>query len=185
MPQWAFVTRMPQTARLQCPQPLVFNSEKRRQFDCEERIIQPYHKPLKKARFDIQQKDHENYTITKVKNVDFHWLLQADVGKPLPLYPGYCSQFVNDPLPLQNIWYMDPISAEPTRNDVVRETMSRTMPVAAETGQEHGIVTYDLAVALKAYSIQALDSPAFDKLLIILGNFHLELAFYGAVGTYI
>ena len=59
------------------------------------------------------------------------------------------------------------------------------MTVAPETGKEYGIVTYDLAVALKAYSIQELDSPAFDKLLIMLGNFHLELAFYGAVGTYI
>ena len=80
---------------------------------------------------------------------------------------------------------MDPISAPPTRNDVVRETMSRTMRVAAETGQEYGVVTYDLAVTLKAYCIQALDSPIFDKLLIMLVNFHLELAFYGAIGTYI
>ena len=28
--------------------------------------------------------------------------------------------------------------------------------------------------------MQALDAPLFDKLLIMLGNFHLELAFYGA-----
>lgn len=80
---------------------------------------------------------------------------------------------------------MDPIPAPPTRNDVVRETMKRTMAVAKETHQEYGVVTYDLAVALKAYSIQALDAPVFDKLLIMLGNFHLELAFYGAVGTFI
>ena len=54
-----------------------------------------------------------------------------------------------------------------------------------ETGQEYGVVTYYLAVALKAYSIQALDSPLFNKLLIMLGNFHLEMAFYGAIGTFI
>ena len=42
--------------------------------------------------------------------------------------------------------------------------------------KNYGVVTYDLAVALKAYSIQALDTPRFDKLLIMLGNFHLELA---------
>ena len=40
-------------------------------------------------------------------------------------------------------------------------------------------------MTLKAYSIQALDSPLFEKLFIMLGNFHLELAFYGAIGTYI
>ena len=59
------------------------------------------------------------------------------------------------------------------------------MNVANEAGQQYGVATYDLAVALKAYSIQSLDAPDFDKLLIMLGNFHLELAFYGALGTYI
>lgn len=33
--------------------------------------------------------------------------------------------------------------------------MTRTISIAAETGQEYGVVTYDLAVTLKAYSIQA------------------------------
>lgn len=61
--------------------------------------------------------------------------------------------------------------------------MIRTLNVAKETGQSYAVVTYDLAVALKAYSIQALESPLFDKLLIMLGNFHIELAFYGAIGT--
>ena len=63
--------------------------------------------------------------------------------------------------------------------------MIRTLNVAKETGQDYAVVTYDLAIALKAYSIQSLDAPLFDKLLIMLGNFHTELAFYGAVGTYI
>ena len=63
--------------------------------------------------------------------------------------------------------------------------MIRTMNVAKETGQDYAVVTYDLAIALKAYAIQSLDSPLFDKLLIMLGIFHIELAFYGAVGTYI
>ena len=57
--------------------------------------------------------------------------------------------------------------------------------MAIETHQEYGVVTYDLAVALKTYSIQALDAPRFDKLLIMLGNFHLKLTFYGAIGTLI
>ena len=83
------------------------------------------------------------------------------------------------------IAYMDPISLPPTRNDVVRETMVRSLKVADETNQKYAVVTYALAVALKAYSFQALQEPAFDKLIILLGNFHLELAFFGALGTYI
>ncbi len=92
---------------------------------------------------------------------------------------------IMDLLPLQRICYMDPISRSPANNDVVRETMIRTNNVAKETGQDYAVVTYDLAVALKAYSMQALETPLFDKLLIMLGNFHIELAFYGAVGTLI
>ena len=59
------------------------------------------------------------------------------------------------------------------------------MNVANETGQEYAVVTYDLQVAFKAHSIQAIETPLFDKLLVMLGHFHIELAFYGAVGTFI
>ena len=80
---------------------------------------------------------------------------------------------------------MDPIPRSPTNNDVVKEPMVRTLKIANETGQDYAVVTYDLQVALKAYSIQAIETPLFDKLLIMLGNFHIELAFYGAIGTLI
>jgi hypothetical protein len=46
-------------------------------------------------------------------------------------------------------------------------------------GQEYAVVTYDLQVALKAYSIQAIETPLFDKPLVMLGHFHVELEFYG------
>ena len=46
-------------------------------------------------------------------------------------------------------------------------------------------MTYDLAIAMKAYCIQALQAPRFDNVIILLGNFHLEMAFFGAIGTYI
>ena len=42
-----------------------------------------------------------------------------------------------------------------------------------------------LLVALRAYSIQAIETPLFDKLLVMRGYLHIELAFYGAVGTFI
>ena len=63
--------------------------------------------------------------------------------------------------------------------------MVGSLKVADETNQKYAVVTHDLAVALKAYSIQTLQEPAFDKLIILLVNCHLELAFFGALGTYI
>lgn len=52
------------------------------------------------------------------------WLIQS-IRNRLPLFTGYFSQFVTDHMPQSIITYMDPISAPPTRNDVVQETMSR------------------------------------------------------------
>lgn len=119
-----------------------------------------------------------------LKPLDLYWFWRLREGNT-PLYAGFISQYVKDILPLQRICYMDPIPRSPTNNDVVRETMVRSMSVAKETGQDYAVVTYDLAVALKAYSIQALETPLFDNLLIMLGNFHVELAFFGAIGTMI
>ena len=80
---------------------------------------------------------------------------------------------------------MDPISQPPTRNDVVQRTMVHSIRVTEETNQGYSVVTYDLAVALNAYSNQALQTPTFDGLLVLRGNFHLELAYFGAVGTFL
>ena len=55
---------------------------------------------------------------------------------------------------------MDSIPKSPTDNGVVRETMIRTMNMAKETRQDYAVVTYDLAVALKAYSIPSTQVPS-------------------------
>ena len=80
---------------------------------------------------------------------------------------------------------MDPIFSSPTKNEVVKETLVQTLRCGSAIGQKYMIVSYDLAIALKAYSIQKLESPMFDDVLILLGNFHIELAFFGAIGTFI
>ena len=119
-----------------------------------------------------------------LKPLDLYWFWRLQ-DRNTPLHSGFVSMYVKDPLPTHRICYMDPISSSPTNNDVVREAMVRTMSVAEETRQHYGIVTYDLAVAIKAYSIQEIERPLFDKLLIMLGNFHIELAFFAAVGNFI
>lgn len=171
-----------------------FRADKnRRRFVGSQRDIPPFRQSLKTANFASISSEEPvsgaNCTGVKPKNImgkvlDLYWLTKVKEGNT-PLHAGFMSQFVKDHLPMQKICYMDPISRSPTNNDVVRETMVRTLNVAAETGQEYAVVTYDLAVALKAYSIQQIERPIFDKLLIMLGNFHIELAFYGAVGTMI
>lgn len=167
----------------------------RRQFRGNERPITPFKKSIRNAEFvstrpaaaNTPDDDQRNCNAMKLslKPLDLYWFWKLMNEDNVPLHAGFVSGYIKDLLPLQRICYMDPIPCSPTRNDVVKETMMRTMKVAQETGQEFAVVTYDLAVASKAYSIQALETPLFDKLLIMLGNFHIELAFFGAVGTYI
>ncbi|KAK4309970.1 hypothetical protein Pmani_018437 [Petrolisthes manimaculis] len=172
----------------------------RKSFVGNQREIVPFRKPLKSAKFTgmttstvsrSTNRRTKEETNLQLKQLDLYWFWELRKGKT-PLYAGFMSQYASDPLPIQRICYMDPIPKSPTDNAVVRETMICTMNVAKETGQDWAVVTYDLAVvtydlavALKAYSIQAIEQPRFDKLLIMLGNFHTELAFYGAIGTMI
>ena len=160
---------------------------RRRRFDGTQKAIPPFLTSLKQVKFEVTPSSEvilrEKRRIQQ-ETLDFVWLLQSFTQK-LSLFTGFFSQFVEDSLPQTVITYMDPIAQPPTRNDVERETMVRSVKDAEETSQGYTVITYDLAVALNAYSIQALQYPTFDKVIILLGNFHLELAFFGALGTFL
>ena len=98
---------------------------------------------------------------------------------------AFFQNFVVDTHPQTVVTYMEPFSKPPTNNDVVQETMLRSQEVAREMKHDYAVVIYDLAIATKAYCIQALQAPRFDDVIMLLGNFHLEMAFFGAIGTYI
>ena len=80
---------------------------------------------------------------------------------------------------------MDCIPAPITENVVVRKTLELSQEVANKMGQPFAVTSYDLAVASKAYQIQAIEAPYFDDVFVLMGAFHMEIAFFGAVGTFI
>ena len=162
----------------------MISGRKRRSFQGNDRTIPAFNTSLKNVKFQITKTSTSFSNKVTQMNIDFIWLLKTFTNTT-PLYYGYLSRYVTDDLPCTVVTYMDPISLPPTRNDVVCETMVRSLRVSEEMKQKYAIVTYDLAVALKAYSIQAVQTPKFDNLIILLGNFHIELAFFGAVGTFI
>ena len=71
--------------------------------------------------------------------------------------------------PQQNMFYMQHIKLPPTRNDVVKETMSQSKIIASECNEPYALVTYDLALAKIAKQIQATEKPLFDKVFIMFG----------------
>ena len=47
------------------------------------------------------------------------------------------------------------------------------------------MVTHDLPIATMAMQIQAKESPKFNEIFVALGSFHIELAFFSALGKLI
>lgn len=88
------------------------------------------------------------------------------------------SERVIDANPMQNIGYLLNINMSPTSDAVVLKTLKIALSIAKECEQKYIIVTYDLAIACKAYKIQADMSPAFDTIFITLGAFHIQLSFF-------
>lgn len=88
------------------------------------------------------------------------------------------SQRITDRNPIQNIGYLPNLNMSPTSDAVVMKTLRIALSIADECEQKHIVVTYDLAIASKAYKIQADMTPEFDRVFITLGAFHIELSYF-------
>lgn len=92
------------------------------------------------------------------------------------------SERLVDVNPIQKIGYLPSINMSPTSESVILKTLEVALKIADESNQDHIIVTYDLAIASKAYKIQADLKPQLDRVFINLGAFHLELSFFKVSG---
>ena len=81
--------------------------------------------------------------------------------------------------------YLPQINESPTSHSVVAETMRRTLEIAKECGRQTIAVTYDLAIAKISMQIQSEETPTYDSLFVAKGSFHIELAFFSAIGKLI
>ena len=158
----------------------------RRSYRGPPKEVLPFDMNLNLAKFQFVAEDnvHMSSLLMTSSPLDVIWCTKV-LHCTVPMFNGYFSLYVKDFLPTTVVTYLDPIPFSPTRNDVVYETLERSMALADEIKQPYFPVTYDLNIAVKAYSIQSIMAPKFDRLVILLGEFHLELAFFGAVGTYI
>lgn len=85
---------------------------------------------------------------------------------------------VTDQNPMQRIGYLPNLNMSPTSDATVKKTLEMALDIAKECNQNYIIVTYDLAIACKAYKIQADLAPEFDKVFINMGAFHTQMSFY-------
>ena len=65
------------------------------------------------------------------------------------------------------------------------ETLCRSLQIAQEARKNSIVVTYDLAIVKIAMQIQKEESPVYGNIFVSLGSFHIEMAYFKAVGKII
>ncbi len=159
--------------------------QRKRLFDKKECHLQPYYKKPKMSRFAFRkQKVPRPVNLTDMHYRDLLWMMSLNL-KETPMWGGFNSLIMVDPLPIQKIGYMENIPFPPTRLDVVAKTLQVSQQVAEECAQEYILVTYDLAIAKPAIQMQTEEAPLYDNVFICFGPFHTMLAYFGSLGWFI
>ena len=70
-------------------------------------------------------------------------------------------------------------------HSVVVGTLKISLKIKDKAIRDSISVTYDLAIKKIALQVQAEEKPAFDRIFISLGSFHIEMAFFPAIGKVI
>lgn len=166
-------------------------SRKRRRFNEITREIRPYYS---KPKTNLQLLPVDSFTnvidvcqgaAEVATDKDLLWIMALSKLDSVPMWLGYNCLISTDHSEKQKIEYLPPINSSPTSYAIVNETLIMATEIAEKCQQEQIIVTYDLAIAKMAMLIQEKEKPQFDKVFVNLGAFHMEMAFFRAVGKYI
>ena len=77
---------------------------------------------------------------------------------------------------------MPPINFYINENTTVQYILETSKEASLKVGQRYTIVTFDLAVAKKAYSIDWQNPQRFDNIIVRMGVFHTICSLFGALG---
>ena len=165
--------------------------KRRRTYELVDKELEPYHKKPRMTctvMSETLEKLNEPEKYQKIIYQDLLWILHVYLNQRNPvMWTGWNSKNISSASAgaRQQVWYLQQINQSPTSNTVVIETLRRALKIAAECNLRTIPVTFDLAIAKVAYQIQATESPAFDAVFINLGAFHIEMAYFNAIGKYI
>ena len=101
------------------------------------------------------------------------------------MWVGFMSKYYVDNLPQLVVRYLLNMRQPITGLDVIQETLVLTQRCVQECRQPYGVVSYDLNAAKPAMQMQATEKPKYDNVFIMPGVFHVEMAFFKALGKLI
>lgn len=156
------------------------SSRKRRNYlSAFDGTVEPYIRNSQSLPSLIKQANDVPENLHTAINLNHLWMLHhaLDISGASRWF-SWNSQRAIDANPMQKIGYLPNMNMSPTSDAVVLKTLRTALKIADECEQKFIVVTYDLAIASKAYKIQADMAPALDRIFITLGAFHTELSFF-------
>ena len=166
-------------------------SRKRRRFNEITREMRPYYpQPATDMQMLLIDSFHDAIDVCKgateiAINKDLLWIISLSRNNSIPMWFGFNCMILTDQSEIQKIDYLAPINNSPTSYTVVNEILLMAKEIAQKCQNEMIIVTYDLAIAKMAMQIQESDKPKFDNIFVDLGEFHMEIALFKAIGKFI
>jgi hypothetical protein len=118
---------------------------------------------------------------------DFLWIFcragAEDGQQTIPGWAGWVSATADSPPIRQStVDYMAPVNSSITENSTVQHVLHVSQSATRSVKQPYTIVTFDLAVAKKAYAQVWHHSLRYQDVIVRLGVFHTICSYLGALG---
>ena len=103
----------------------------------------------------------------------------------VPMWLGFNSMISAYHSLIQKVEHLPLINSSPAFYAIVNEALAIASQIAEKLQQELIIVTYDLAIAIMTMQVQENEKPKFNNIFMNLGAFHMQIAFFKAIGKHI
>ena len=143
-------------------------------------------KPKVEPNFDIER-TRPDIDFSETEHEHFIWFLSRKAGacfenQTVPSWAGWISQTAqNSDEVCSRVEYMAAINFSINENATVQHIIEHSQVASLQVGQQYCIVTFDLAVAKKAYSL-VWQQPDFKNVIVRMGVFHTICSIFGALG---
>ena len=107
---------------------------------------------------------------------------ESPVHQPLPSWSGFNAKIASEPPPLTSVGYCPMINGSPTEYSTVYTAMKNVQTMMKALDQKHSVITFDLAIYMKAKEIQWRRPEEFKNTVIRMGGFHIALNFLSVIG---
>ena len=152
----------------------------------KEQQLQLYRKPANKPEPNVIYQSEEDTDVSKVVMKDFVWEVARTYGDgktSIPAWSGFNALVSDRIVPVAKIRYLPFIKASPSDFSTIFTTLLKLVNISEELGQNHILVTADLAIYSKAQQILwSRPEPLVGKVTMRLGGMHLNMAYLASIG---